>query len=327
MDQGATTMTFAWPWLLALIIAPLTLVKFKLQYNDNQTAIDHPYLASIATRPHEQKKASYLSARTILIFLTWTLLIIAVARPQWLGEPTQQQSIGRSVMLSVDISGSMGEKDMIWNNRRIARYQAVQAVVGDFALQRRGDFLGLVVFGSFADIQAPLTPDVDAVKDILVDLLPGMAGDSTAIGDGLALAVQRLRDIDTEQKVIVLLSDGENLAGSVTPLEAAEIAKQSNIRVHTIGFGGQGSVFFGDTVDSETLSEIAQSTGGQFFRATSTNELESVFSAIEALEPTESEQQEQRIVSELFFWPLALAMFFTLCLCTPQLWLREGNTQ
>lgn len=319
-------MTFAWPWLLLLVIAPLWLLIKKPTSSYSQEAIAHPYLASIGSQSHKAQKRKWVSGRFILVWLTWSLLIAAMARPQWLGEPTAQPNIGRSVMLSVDISGSMGETDMVWNNQRVARYQAVQAIVGDFALERRGDFLGLVVFGSFADIQAPLTPDVDAVKDILIDLLPGMAGESTAIGDGLALAVQRLREIDTSEKVIILLSDGENHAGSITPLDAAEIAKQSDIRVHTIGFGRQGSAFFGDAVDSKTLAEIANLTGGQFFRATSSAELQSVFAAIDTLEPSEDPGQEYRVVSEWFYWPLSLAMFLALLLTTSHLWLKRQVT-
>ena len=318
-------MTFAWPWLLMFLLIPLAALKVNVQPKRSSEAIAHPYLASLGEVSSQTQQHPYLNWRNAAAILAWSFLVLALARPQWIGEPIAQPLVGRSIMLTVDISGSMGEREMVWNGQRIARYQAVQSVVGNFAANRKGDFLGLVVFGSFADIQAPLTPDVKAVESILSDLLPGMAGESTAIGDGLALAVQRLREIDTDDKVIVLLTDGENKAGSVSPQDAANIAKQSNIRVHTIGFGRQGSAFFGDPVDTRTLTAIAQTTQGQFFRATNSAELKAIFETIDALEPSESEGIEQRTIMELYYWPLLFSVILILILSLTTLNIRRTH--
>ncbi|MDX1475831.1 MAG: VWA domain-containing protein, partial [Reinekea sp.] len=171
------------------------------------------------------------------------------------------------------------------------------------------------VFGSFAEIQSPLTPDTLAIKELLADLRPGMAEGSTAIGDGLALAVKQLRESDSPDKVIILLSDGENNSGSVTPEQATQVAVQSGIKVYTIGFGSDGSNsifgrlgFGGNGIDEATLKDIAEQTQGQYFRATSTSDLIDVFNLIEQLEPSEEFQDQQRVVTELYWLPLSMAL-------------------
>jgi Ca-activated chloride channel family protein len=259
-------------------------------------------------------------------------LVVALIRPQWIGEPVSNVIAGRSIFLAVDLSGSMLEADMTWNGRAIERYQAVQAVVGQFVEQRRQDFIGLVVFGSFADIQAPLTPDVQAVSAILRDLRPGMAGDSTAIGDGLALAVKQLRLSESPDKVIILLSDGENKTGDVTPEQATTIAQQSDIKVYTIGFGGDRPTSFlgmlrggGNEIDEQTLKTIADQTQGRYFRATSTQDLAQVFRTIDNLETSDRDDRDVRLVIEYYWLPL-LASFVLILLAASLPWRRGART-
>lgn len=307
-------MSFAWPWLLLLL--PLYWLVPKSKKAQVSGAIEHPFLASLAQTDYNEKKPTGLAQ--IISLLIWLLLVIALARPQWIGAPLQDESLGRGLYLSVDLSDSMRERDMSWNGRTIARYQAVQGVVDDFIAQRPQDFIGLVVFGSFAEIQAPLTPDTRSIQKILADLLPGMAGGSTAIGDGLALAAKQLRQSESKDKVIILLSDGENTSGSVTPEEALSVAKQSNIKVYTIGFGRAG--FFGSGIDERTLANIAKETGGEFFSASSTSELAQVFEFIDSLEPAEEYLQDQREITELYWWPLLVATLFQILLLALPLW-------
>jgi len=311
-------MNFAWPWLA--LILPLWWLLPKSRKSATAGALEHPYLMSLSQQQPGRQPASRAG---LVIQVAWILLVVALMRPQWIGAPVSNVIAGRSIFLAVDLSGSMLEPDMSWNGRAIERYQAVQAVVGQFVEQRQQDFIGLVVFGSFAEIQAPLTPDVQAVSAILQDLRPGMAGDSTAIGDGLALAVKQLRLSESPDKVIILLSDGENKTGDVTPEQAMTVAQQSDIKVYTIGFGGdRQNGFFGmlrgagNEIDEQTLKTIAEQTQGRYFRATSTQDLAQVFQTIDSLETSDRADREVRLVIEYYWLPLLLSFLLIMVATT-----------
>lgn len=304
-------MSLAWPWVFLLLPLPWLIWRF-VPGASRRDPLEHPYLASWA-QTDSRAPATASRRRGLWLWLVWALLLVALARPQTVGEPIMPDQPGRSLMLVVDMSRSMLEEDMAWEGRRITRYRAVQHVVGDFVRERQGDALGLVVFGDFADIQAPLTPDTEAVRDLLLDLVPGMAGNGTAIGDGLGLAVKRLRDVSVPDKVIVLLSDGENNSGRLTPADAGKAAAASDIRVHTIGFGGERraglfGMLGGEGVDERALENLAEQTGGRYFRARSTEELDAVYERIDSLEASVLDSPEQRLAREWFWVPATLAL-------------------
>ena len=301
-------MTLAWWWMLALMPVPWMIARWVTSV-DAGDRLDHPVLARWSAGKTPSGGPSAVHSRWL--WLAWALLLLALARPQTLGPWVEPEQPARAIMLVVDVSRSMEEPDMEWNGQRVRRFQAVQQVVGDFARERQGDALGLVVFGEFADTQAPLTPDVEAVRDLLFDILPGMAGDSTAIGDALGRAVKQLRDQPVTDPVILLLSDGENNAGELEPMAAAGAARDSGIRVHTIAFGQPRSGDFfgimrGAGVDVETLGRVARETGGELFVAENTDELARVYDRIDALEPSPRAGQAQRLAAE-WFWVPALA--------------------
>jgi Ca-activated chloride channel family protein len=304
-------MNFAWPWFIAAL--PLLWLVPASKSSAQQGALNHPYLATLASPQN-----SLTSKRKLSLFwiLSWLFLILALMRPQWIGEPITNSQAGRSIFLSVDLSESMLTEDMSWNGASTYRYKAVQEVVSEFVEQRKGDFLGLVVFGSFAAVQAPLTPDTGAVQKLLFDLIPGMAGKSTAIGDGLAQAVKQLRESKSKDKIIILLSDGANNSGSISPTDAITAAQKSGIRVYTIGFGGDPSVssifsfMRASSIDEDTLKTIAEQTDGQYFRATSAGELQQVFELIDKLETDEKDIDNFRQINELYWLPLILALLF-----------------
>ncbi|TXR54111.1 vWA domain-containing protein [Reinekea thalattae] len=308
-------MSFAWPWLV--FILPLLWLVVPSKQTLSSGSIRHPYLSTLTTL---QRKNRRVQRRSPLIVLSWLCLVLALMRPQWIGEPIDNALTGRSIFLSVDLSESMLTEDMQWNGQRTYRYRAVQEVVGEFVQHRQGDFLGLVVFGSFAAVQSPLTADTQAVHRLLFDLIPGMAGKSTAIGDGLAQSVKQLRDSKSNDKIIILLSDGENNAGSVEPEDAIIAAQKSGIRVYTIGFGGDVSnrslfsLMNSSGVDEATLTDIAVKTGGQYFRTRSASQLQQVFEKINQLETSEKEFDNLRLVRELYWLPLSLCLIF---LATP----------
>jgi Ca-activated chloride channel family protein len=253
----------------------------------------------------------------------WMLLVLAAARPQWVGEPVPLPLAGRDLMLAVDISGSMTEADMVIGGRVVDRLTAVKAVAGDFIERREGDRIGLILFGQQAYLQVPLTFDRDTARTLLFESAVGLAGRETAIGDAIGLAVKRLRDEPGEtadaERVLILLTDGANTAGSIAPLKASELAAAAGIRVHTIGIGADARIGFGglglnlgrSPLDEATLSAIAKTTGGRYFRARDIEELQGIYAALDELEPVESDRRVFRPVAELFQWPLAGALLLS----------------
>jgi Ca-activated chloride channel family protein len=309
---------FAWPWLLLAIPLPW-LVHALLPARASQApALRVPWgerLRRVATGGVLQTSARGFPW---LAMLAWSLLCVAAARPQELGPPIAPPQVGRDMMLAVDLSASMGEQDMELGGRLVDRLTAAKAVLADFLDRRVGDRIGLVVFGDRAFALTPLTLDRDSVRQQLDASVVGLAGRATALGDAVALSTKRLQQQDTEQRVLIVLTDGVNTAGVLEPAKAAQIARDAGVRVHAIAFGGEGggalSVFGfslptgGDEVDEAGLQKIAQLTGGRFFRARDTEALAGIYAEIDTLEPVKRQGQPVRPKIERYPWPLGAAM-------------------
>ena len=309
---------FAWPWLLAAIPLPW-LVHALLPARPSQVpALRVPW----GERLRKVASGGLLQATSRsfpwLAMLAWSLLCVAAARPQDLGPPIAPPQVGRDMMLAVDLSASMGEEDMELGGRLVDRLTAAKAVLADFLDRRVGDRIGLVVFGDRAFALTPLTLDRDSVRQQLDASVVGLAGRATALGDAIALSTKRLQQQDTEQRVLIVLTDGVNTAGVLEPAKAAQIARDAGVRIHAIAFGGEGggalSVFGfslptgGDEVDEAGLQKIAQLTGGRFFRARDTEALAGIYAEIDALEPVKRQGQAVRPKIERYPWPLGLAL-------------------
>jgi Ca-activated chloride channel family protein len=238
---------------------------------------------------------------------------------------------GRDLMLAIDISGSMEQKDMRINGQAVDRLTAVKKVAGEFIDRRVGDRIGLILFGENAYLQVPLSFDRKTVKTMLYEAAIGLAGKSTAIGDSIGLAVKKARETEQESnRILIVLTDGQNTAGVIEPLKAAELARAESLKVYTIGvgadelivdsfFGGQRRINPSSDLDEASLKRIAAITEGKYFRARDTQELEKIYALLDELEPLAEEEQFYRPTDELFFWPLLAALFslfFTL-------WLRR----
>jgi Ca-activated chloride channel homolog len=247
----------------------------------------------------------------------WLLLVGAAARPQQPAPPQALAHTGRALMLAVDCSGSMAIEDMRFGDQAFSRFAAVKAIAGRFIARRTGDDVGLILFGTHAYLLTPMTFDVDTVAKQMDGAAIGLAGRETAIGDAIVLAVKHLDALPARARVLVLLTDGVNTAGSVTPLAAARLAKAAGVRIYTIGVGSDAQALdvFGmqlsapdESLDVQTLTQIARETGGRFFRAADGDQLAAAYHTIDRLEPLARGKSLLRPNHEWYPWPLALAM-------------------
>jgi len=330
-------LELAWPWLLASMPAPL-LAGWLLPRARVATgaALRLPY-RFIEISEDEQASGAPASRR-IFALLAWALLVLAAARPQWIGEPQDMPQSGRDLLLAIDTSGSMSIDDMQLAGATVPRFTATQAIASDFIARRKGDRVGMILFGSRAYLLVPLTFDRRTVAEQLRGSAIGLAGRETAIGDAVGLAVKRLRDRPESQRVLVLLTDGVNTAGELDPDKAAEIAATNHVRVYTIGIGADrmrvGGLFGSRVVnpsvdlDEAMLTRLATQTGGRYFRARDSEELARIYAELDRLEPIDDARQTLRPIDELFWLPLAAAMFaMALALFAPAGWRlrREGS--
>lgn len=326
---------FAWP--LSLLALPLPLLAGWLLPRAPEiagSALRLPYYDAL-TAVAGEGRALRSRVRLVLAVLAWLLLVAAALRPQFLGDPVQLPVSGRDLMLAVDISGSMETQDMQLGRQLTHRLTAVKAVAGEFIERRQGDRLGLILFGEQAYLQAPLTFDRETVRVLLNEAAIGLAGKSTAIGDAIGLAVKRLRDQPQQNRVLILLTDGANTAGSVDPQRAAELATTAGVRIHTIGVGAETMTvnsLFGTRrvrnteLDEAALLQISQTTGGRYFRARDIAGLEEIYQLLDGLEPVSKDAEVFRPVQELYMWPLAAALFLSMLLAVAGRVLFTGRT-
>jgi len=310
---------FEWPWLILALPFPI-LIRWLMPANIpvEQAALKVPFLEDFTS---DETKAVTQTRQwpLLLAMIAWTLLVFASMRPQWHGDPIELSVSGRDLMLAIDLSGSMEEQDFIVNKTRVDRLTATKYVAAQFISRRAGDRLGLILFGTQAYLQTPLTFDRATVTTLLNESALGLAGENTAIGDAIGLAVKRLRKQQKESRVLVLLTDGANTAGEVTPLKAAELAADNDLKIYTIGIGADEMLvrsFFGSRkvnpsrdLDEKTLTAIAEKTGGRYFRARNTEELDKIYQLLDELEPVEKDKQYFRPKTELYYWLLAIALF------------------
>lgn len=321
MNDLTSQFTFAAPWWLLFLPLPWLL----RQWWRPATMVEHAALRVPTLEPF----AAVINGTSLgehhntghfpwLAGISWLLLVLAAARPEWLGEPVELPVSGRDLMLAVDLSGSMEINDFVLDNHSVSRLAAIQHIAGEFIDRRVGDRLGLILFGRQAYVQTPLTFDRATVHQLLDEAVIGLAGKETAIGDAIGLATKRLRDHPQGNKVVILLTDGANTAGEVDPLQAANLAAKEGLTLYTIGVGADEmlvrSLFGAQRVnpsidlDEKTLRAIAESTHGRYFRARDSSQLEDIYHLLDQLEPTSVERQTFRPRRALFFWPLSLAL-------------------
>ncbi len=310
-------LSFVWPWFYLILPLPFLYRKLRRSANSESPYLESTILLSIAET--QNRLVSSTSQRRLLILLliiAWLSLVTAIARPVNIGDPVALPTTGRDILLAVDISGSMEREDMIINGRQVNRLYAVKSVVSDFVNTREGDRLGLILFGERAYLQTPLTFDTKTLQDLLIEAQIGFAGNGTAIGDAIGLSVKKLKERPDSNRVLILLTDGSNTAGVLSPSEASDIAKKAKVKIYTIGIGdgrqrnqglfGQTLVNQNNDLDERTLTAIADLTGGKYFRARDPRELRSIYDQLNKLEPIDQDEELLRPITSLFHWPLAL---------------------
>lgn len=308
-----------WPWVLVLLPLPLAVYYgLPVQEAGREAALRVPFIDDFRYSQQPGQRRLTLRLLTLLSLLAWCLVVLAASRPQWLGDIISINISGRDLMIAVDLSDSMRAKDFEINGVPVNRLNATKSVATAFIENRRGDRLGLILFGSRAYLQAPLTFDTKIINQLLLEAAIGLAGERTAIGDAIGLALKRLDVRPQGTQVLILMTDGANTAGEVTPIKAAQLAAQRGLKIYTIGIGGDDLAqrsWFGlrspnraAQLDEKTLREIARLTGGRYFRAHDTQDLAEIYALLDELEPLDKDEQSFRPTSALFYWPLAFAL-------------------
>lgn len=333
---------FAWPWLALLWPLPWLLRWWSGRATPaarravpDGVVLLNPAVsrlkAAFASRGAVERRWQWLGE--VLGALLWSALVLAVMGPRWMERYTDVVSHGHDLMMAVDVSRSMEALDFELDNRPVNRLAVVKGVVGQFIERRLADRIGLILFGDAAYLQSPLTLDGAAVRAMLEAVVPRLAGDGTAIGDAVGLAVKKLRTRPAGGRVIILLTDGENTAGGMPPLEAARLANHYGIRLYTIGVGSQGKVPVpeGDELvmkamplDETLLKAMADVTGGRYFRATDRRALQGVYEHIDGLVKTEVVTRSILVPQPLFRWPLGVAVALLLTMGAVALAGRRG---
>jgi Ca-activated chloride channel family protein len=324
---------FQLEWPLVLLFLPLPIfIYFALPGRQmQQAALRVPHIEDFQLI-HENRQVTPKRWLQWFSLLAWILLVLAASRPQWLGESIAIPVSGRDLLLAVDLSDSMRTGDFKINGERVNRLQATKQVAREFIERRRGDRLGLILFGSQAYVQTPLTFDTRTVNRLLQESAIGLAGERTAIGDAIGLAIKRL-DLDSDHsRVLILMTDGANTAGEVAPLQAAQLAAGRGLKIYTIGIGADPEIettWFGlrrlnptAQLDEKTLREIAQLSGGRYFRARDSQELAKIYLLLDELEPLLRDEKHLRPISALFVWPLAASLCLALLLTVVPVWRR-----
>jgi len=330
-------ITLLWPAALLLLPLPWLVRRLAPAKKTERPALWAPFFSRWQGLAEDRGgKVRALSRRlpALMLWLLWCCLCLAAARPLWIGEAVELPNSGRDLMLAVDISGSMRVEDMQLGNGMARRIDAVKELGSDFMSRRSGDRLGLILFGSRAYLQSPLSFDVQTVQRFLREAQIGFAGQETAIGDAIGLAVKRLRERPASNRVLILLTDGQDTASTVDPLEAARLAATLEVRIYTIGIGAEsltlpgllGSPLGSRTVnpsadlDERSLQSIADVTGGRYFRARDPAELATIYSLLEELEPLEVDVALYRPQQSLIALPLVAAIALSFGLVLHQLW-------
>ena len=300
------------PWALLLLPLPL-LMRLLPAYKESRDSVKVPFFNKLVELSEQRPETGAMilrrdRAQLFLVNFMWLCLILSAAKPQWIGPPVEQQKSGRDLMVAVDLSGSMEARDFkLPEGETVDRLQAVKGVLAELAEQRVSDRLGLIVFGDAAYLQTHFTDDHKVWLQLLAETEIGMAGQSTVFGDAIGLAIKLFQESDSDNRVLIMLTDGNDTGSTVPPVDAAKVAAASGIRIYTIAIGDPATVGE-EALDMETIGRVAEITGGQVFQALDQEALQRAYSAIGELEPEMYESISFRPRESLHWLPICIAL-------------------
>lgn len=315
---------FLYPWALTTIFLPLLVYWFSPTYKERKDAVQVPFFQKLLTTTGKEAskgavKLKRNKVQQVLLLLGWCSLVLAVAKPEWIDEPIEQKKSAKEIMVALDLSGSMSEEDFIdLHGNKINRLDAAKQVLNTFAKQRKHDRLGLILFGDAAYLQAPFTEDTQTWVSLLNETALGIAGWQTAVGDAIGLSIATFENSDIQNRVLILLTDGYDTGSKMPPIKAAEIAKKFNIKIHTIAMGDPQSKSK-YRLDTETLEQVANITGGVSFQANNREELAQVYQEINRMEKQLYDTLSFRPRTSLHYLPFALYIMLNILLIIPSL--------
>ena len=298
---------FAYPYLAFLALLPFLVYWLLPAIKNQNSALIFPYFErAVVVSKQIPKKAAFVKKRSFLasfmMFIMWLLLVAAMASPELVGKPEKTIKTSRNFLITADLSFSMANKDWVINGKKVTRWEAVKDLMQDFIIRRKSDRMGLVFFASNAYIQAPFTADLSTVQSMLDEADVGMAGQMTNLGKAIVKGMDLFERDTIKTKIILLLTDGVDSGMDILPLDAANMAKSDSVKIYTIGIGDPGRN--SSDLDESTLTEIAELTGGKYFRAKDVEALESIYAELDKLEPIEFEEETYTPKTLLFFYPL-----------------------
>lgn len=309
--------TFAYTWILLLLPLPLLLRWVMPSHRESRSAVRIPFFQRLARATGQQPALGAVVRRrsaTQAVFygFVWCAVVVALARPQWLEPPVVKEVPTRDLLLAIDLSGSMETEDIRdKDGGKMSRLDAVKGVLDEFLTRRKGDRVGMVVFGNAPFVQVPFTQDLEVVRELVQETAPRMAGPKTSLGDALGLGITLFERSTVKERVMIALTDGNDTGSRVPPTEAARIAKDNRITIHTIAFGDPTSIGE-EKFDEATLKTMAQTTGGQYFYAADREKLEGIYAEIDRIETRKVDTISFRPRLDLFHMPLALALIISM---------------
>ncbi|MCB1677649.1 MAG: VWA domain-containing protein [Halioglobus sp.] len=312
------------PWALVLLGLPL-LMRLMPAYRESRDSVKVPFFDKLLELSEQRPESGAMilsrdRAQRFLVGFMWLCLVVAASKPQWLGPPIEQQKSGRDLMLAVDLSGSMAARDFtLPEGAAIDRLQAVKRVLQELVGQRTSDRLGLIVFGNAAYLQSPFTDDHLVWMQLLAETEIGMAGQSTVFGDAIGLAIKLFRESESDQRVLIILTDGNDTGSTVPPVEAARVAATYGIHIYTIAIGDPTTVGE-EALDIVTLERVAEFTRGRSFQALDQRQLQQAYRTIDELEPAVYETISFRPRRDLHWVPVALALLLYTAYHAPATW-------
>lgn len=309
--------SFSHIWVFLLLPLPLVMRRFSRPYQEERPAVRTPFFDELVEISGQAPGSGSIVRkqsvpRQIITVFCWLLLVSALARPQWIEQPVIKQIPTRDLLLAVDLSGSMETEDFISKDgKNINRLAAVKEVLDGFLERRKGDRVGLILFGTAPFIQAPFTEDLELCRELLAEAQVGMAGPKTAFGDTIGLAINMFKESTVKDKLLIVLTDGNDTSSKVEPVKAAQIANDNDIVIYSVAVGDPRSVGE-EKLDEKTLQSVAKTTGGYFFRADDRTELEEIYEKIDGLSTHEIETTSYRPRIDMYHWPLGLAVLLSL---------------